>query len=148
MQSSDPNFQQSADSRKLASAAPKKSRKRFVPKKIEAVFCFSEVACFRKIRENICVFGKKGPTSLRSGDSGFSEVGFLFMRTCLLPFFPPPLLLFSRPTPNFILVHPSTICSAEHVIIVAFPYSWATHRAIRSDRPDPAEICRHRVWTT
>ena len=59
------------------------------------------------------------------------------MRTCLLPLFLPPLLLFSRPTPNFILVQPSTICSAKHVNVVAFPYCRAIHRAIkvRSSRP-------------
>ena len=43
---------------------------------------------------------------------------------------PPPLPDFSRPTPNFILVHPSTI----------------TLRAMRSDRPDPVSADFRWVW--
>ena len=31
--------------------------------------------------------------------------------------------------------------------VLQFPFCRAIHRAIRSDRPDPAEIYRHRVWT-
>ena len=53
-----------------------------------------------------------------------------------MPLFPPPLPLFSRPAPNFILVHPSTICSAKDVKIVAFLHSRANSSChkVRSSR--------------
>ena len=99
----------------------------------------TELVFFQKKHWKTCVFRTKGPTS--------QKLLFRLLRSCVLLLSPPPLLLFSRPPPNFILVHPSKICKAKHKV-VAFPKSRATVRAIRSDRPDPAEICRFWVWTT
>ena len=80
MQSSDPNFRQSADCRKLASPAPKKIHGS--KKKIEAVFLL--------LRSSVCSTSKNS--------------GFCLREHVSCPFSPE-----KSPTPNFILVHPSTI---------------------------------------
>ena len=78
------------------------------------------------------MFLRKSPNSqkqllprLRSCSSHFSEVACCPVAS-ILP-------LFSRPTPNFILVHPSTICSSTHVKIQALTKIRSCHE-VRSSR--------------
>ena len=63
-------------------------------KNLEAVFFASQKErCFRKTRET-CVFRQKVKL-LRSCVVDFSELGVLLLGSCVLPFSPPPLPLFS-----------------------------------------------------
>ena len=53
-----------------------------------------------------------------------------------------------RPMAENALCNSSPGQTGENVKVTAFPSSRTILRAIRSDQPDPLEICRHWIWTT
>ena len=83
---------------------------------------------------------------LRSSVFDFSELGFSLMRICLLPLFPPSLFSSDSEFHSCPSLR-DLFCSAKHWKIVAFPYSRATLRAMRSDRPDPVSVDFCWIWT-
>ena len=103
--------------------------------------CFSasqNLDVFRKTQENMC-FCRKNPTS--------QKLLFRLLRSWVLPIFPSSTSSLLSPLSNFMLVHPSTICSAKQVKVVAFSNSRATVRATRSDRPGPVSADFRWSWT-
>ena len=89
------------------------------------------------------LFSKKKKKLLRSCVFDFSALGVLPLRSCVLHHSPPPLPLFSYPPSKFILVHPSTICWAEHVKLVACSPSRAN--ACHDIRSSRTNVGRFRV---
>ena len=134
MQSSDPNFQQSADCRKLASPAPKQiSRKRSVQKNYRSCFLLLRSSVFfEKSGKNNVFFLKKSPTSQKKRFRLLRTWGFACESLSLAPFSSstPSLLSSDSEFHSFPSLHDlfSETCKNRSI-----SYCRAIHRAIRSN---------------
>ena len=103
--SSDANFRQSADCRKLGSLEPHKNHTETVVRNffLEAVLCFSEVFFFKFSVTFVWVGKNLSNLSQKLLFRLFHNLGFLLLRTCLLACSPPLLVPCSLPLSYVIL---------------------------------------------